>query len=70
MRLPKPGVSKLRATWPKVGQRFHLAVVLLLLCGMGGAAIARIGYLDVTGDFLRSARASPCLRRKSPVTSR
>ena len=62
MRLPKPGVSKLRVTWPKVGQRFHLAVVLLLLCGMGGAAIARIGYLDVTGDFLRRQGDARALR--------
>ena len=31
----------------------RLGVVLLLLLGLGGAAVARIGYLDVTGDFLR-----------------
>ena len=37
----------------RLGRSVRLVVVLLVFAGMGGAAVARIGYLDATGAFLR-----------------
>lgn len=42
-----------RAPAKRLVRNIRLGVVVIGLFGMGAAAVARIGYLDVTGDFLR-----------------